>query len=206
MRNPHLFVLVGASGSGKDPLIRAVDEMGVQHAQIIPKHTTRKRREDDGSEMFCPGDHDYDIEGCDIVYENYGDQYGIKSYQIWKGLQTGKNQVIVVSNTNAIRNLRKMFGDLMVLVYVYSSTSASEYRREVIKYGEDSYAEKRVEEYLLALDVYLRHFRAFNHVLINVGLYEDLYDQLFRLFRAYERGDLAYVGARPVASGLILED
>jgi hypothetical protein len=201
---PRLFVIVGTPGSGKDLLIRAVNDLGTLHAGIVPKHTSRARRGDDGEEMICPGHSNHDLDGCDIRYENYGDKYGIKSARIWEGLMKGDFQVAVVSNLYAIKDLQRIFGELMVLVYVHSEMDAGEYQCEAAKYGGDAgYVERRVAEYQHAFGIYLRHFLAFNHVLIYSGLPEDLYDQIFRLFRAYERGDLPYTTARPVASGRI---
>ncbi len=40
--------------------------------------------------------------------------------------------------------------------------------------------------------VRLKNFRVFDHALINCGIPEDLYDQIFRLFRAYEQGDMYF--------------
>jgi hypothetical protein len=68
---PRLFVIVGTPGSGKDLVIRAVNDMGSHHAQIVPKHTSRKRRRNDGNEMVFHMDPEYDLDGCDIKYENY---------------------------------------------------------------------------------------------------------------------------------------
>jgi hypothetical protein len=202
---PRLFVIVGTPGSGKDLLIRAVNDLGVLHAAIVPKHTSRTKRGDDCEEMICPEDHlDYDLDGCDIQYQNYGDKYGIKSVKIWEGLREGISQVAVVSDLTAIKKLQEIFGEFLVLVYVHSQMSAEEYQLEAVKYGGDAgYVKRRVKEYQYAFDFYLRYFLAFNHVLIYTGLDEDLYDQIFRLFRAYERGDLPYTTARPIASGRI---
>jgi len=203
---PRLFVIVGTPGSGKDLLIRAVNQLGTLHAGIVPKHTSRARRDDDSEEMICPGHSNHDLDGCDIRYENYGDEYGIKSVEIWEGLRKGDSQVAVVSNLDAIKELQRIFSEFMVLVYVHSKMEAEEYQRQAVQYGGDAgYVERRVAEYQHAFDLYLRHFLAFNHVLIYSGLPEDLYDQIFRLFRAYERGDLPYTTARPVASGRIWE-
>jgi len=203
---PRLFVIVGTPGSGKDLLIRAVNDLGTLHAGIVPKHTSRARRSDDSEEMIFSDHSDYDLAGCDIRYDNYGDEYGIKSVQIWEGLRKGNSQVAVVSDLDAIKELQRIFGEFMVLVYVHSRMDAEEYRREAAKHGDDAgYVERRVAEYHHAFDIYLRHFLAFNHVLIYSGLPEDLYDQIFRLFRAYERGDLPYTTAKPIASGRIWE-
>lgn len=197
---PRLFVIVGTPGSGKDLLIRAVNDLGTLHADILPKHTSRARRADDGDEMICPRDPGYDLEGCDIRYDNYGDEYGIKSNEIWKGLRGNRFQVAVVSDIEAIRELHRIFRELMVLIYVHSDRSVEEYRCEAVKHGGTNYVERRAAEYEQAHKLYLEYFLAFNHVLIYAGLEEDLYDQIFRLFRAYERGDLSSASARAVAS------
>lgn len=198
----RLFVIVGTPGSGKDLLIRAVSDLGAQHAQIVPKHTSRARRDDDSKEMIFEEDDDYNLDGCDITYENYEDTYGIESARIWEGLRRGAFQVVVASSIKAINQLRKIFGDLMVLVYVHSEMDAKEYKRTEEKYGgkDTEYVRRRAAGYQLALDIYLRNFLAFDHVLIYSGLKENLFDQIFRLFRAYERGDLHYAGAKPVTS------
>lgn len=186
----RLFVLVGTPGSGKDLLVRAINKRA-QHAQVLPKHTSRKRQVDDGSEMICPGDPGYDLDACDIVYENYGNQYGIESSRIREGLDRGVSQVIVVSNVGAINSLYDIFGELAELVYVHSGVDAEVYRRIGVRLGWDpEYIERRVKEYQLAYDVYINNLLAFRHVLIHAGLPEDLYRQMFRLFRAYEHGEL----------------
>lgn len=182
----HLFIIVGSPGSGKDLLIRAVNDLGAQHAEIVPKHTSRQRWDDDGNEMICVWDPEHDLANCDIIYENYGDKYGIKGGEIWEGLSKGVFQVIVVSDVDAINKLRRVFGELVVLVYVHSEVDADEYQC-IEAHGKDSeYVQCRVAEYELAFNVYLENFLAFDHVLIYSGLKEDLFDQIFRLFRAYE--------------------
>jgi guanylate kinase len=189
--NRHLIIIVGTPGSGKDLLIRAVHDLGTQHAQIIPKHTSRNRWDDDGQEMICVGDKDHNLPACDIRYCNYGDEYGIESAKIWEALSKGVFPVVVVSNIEAIDQLHSLYGELVLLVYVHSQMSAEQYRRSEAKYQKDAgYIERRVAEYRCAFDIYLENILAFDHVLINSSLPEDLYDQIFRLFRAYERGDL----------------
>ncbi len=76
----RLVVIVATPGSGKDQLIRAIHDLGARHAQIVPKHTSRERWDNDGSEMICPGDTGCNVDACDIRYKNYGDWYGIDQY------------------------------------------------------------------------------------------------------------------------------
>lgn len=174
----NIFVIVGGSHSGKDEIIRAVHDLGGLHAQMIPKFTSRRSKADDGKEIRCNyafqklGDKfrviskeenkEYE---CDIVYYKNNNYYGIDSRQIWIGLRNQKFQVIVVSEVEAINSLIEKFGSLVVLIYVH---------------GKDD------DESLPEFQLFLENFNEFDHVLIAEYRTEDLYDQLFRLFRAYE--------------------
>jgi guanylate kinase len=185
---PRLIVVVGSPGSGKDLLIRAVNDLGIRHAQIVPKHTSRRRRPDDGNEVICVDDSNYNIEPCDVLYASYKDSYRIDSSIIWKGLRMGVFQVVVVSQTQGINKLREIFGDLLVLVYVHSEISPDDFKKSEL--SDDEYVQSRTDDYRRAFDVYLKNFLAFDHVLIYSGIQEDLFDQIFRLFRVYEHGQL----------------
>lgn len=175
----NIFVIVGGNHSGKDEIIRAVQDLGGLHAQMVPKFTSRTRQEDDGREILCNYIFREYIDGkckvisqendkeykCDIVYYKNNNYYGIDTHQIWNGLRKQKFQVIVVSEVEAINKLIEKFGGLVVLIYVH---------------GLDS------EEELPEFRLFLENFNEFDHVLIAEKRKEDLYDQLFRLFRAYE--------------------
>lgn len=175
----NIFVIVGGSHSGKDEIIRAVQDLGGLHAQMIPKFTSRTRQKDDGREIRCNyifreyKEEKYKVISqeddkeylCDVVYYKNGNYYGIDTHQIWNGLRKQKFQVIVVSEVEAINKLIQKFGSLVVLIYVH---------------GLDD--EEALPEYKL----FLENFNEFDHVLIAESRKEDLYDQLFRLFRAYE--------------------
>lgn len=175
----NIFVIVGGNNSGKDEIIRAVQDLGGLHAQMIPKFTSRARQEDDGKEIRCNyifkeydtgkykvvSQEDDKEFNCDIVYFKNNNYYGIDTHQIWNGLRKQKFQVIVVSEVEAINKLIEKFGSLVVLIYVH---------------GIDN------EEALVEFRLFLENFNEFDHVLIAESRKEDLYDQLFRLFRAYE--------------------
>lgn len=184
-----IFVVVGTPGSGKDLLIQAVNDMGVLHCRIVPKHTDRKRQKDDSNEMICVDDEGYDLEGCDLKYCNYNNQYGITVDLLWEQLKMGGAQVVVVSNTEAINKLMRKFGKMVKLVFVHSEMEEESYRKEQRSLGNsEAYINARVEEYNQALRMYFLNIARFDHVLIYADSKEDLFDQIFRLFNYYEGG------------------
>lgn len=155
-------------------------DLGGLHAQIIPKFTSRARQPDDGREIRCNYLFEEEsLEGryrvisqeddreycCDIVYIKNDNYYGIDSHKIWQGLRNHKFQVIVASEIEAINSLMKKFGSLVKLVYIHGQDDK-----------EDS------SEFKMFVD----NFDEFDHVLIFESRKEDVFDQLFRLFRAYE--------------------
>lgn len=187
----RLFIIVGntpntQTTNGKDLIIQAVDSMGSLHASIIPKYTSRGPKPDDGDEMICSCKFEQYSNGKasivtpngkkfkgDIVYERKGNFYGFSSKGIWEGLKRGKFQVVVISDAKTINKLREIFGGLVVLVYVHS------HNFEAVDTSIDS-----------EFELFSNNFDLFNHVLIYEDKAEDLYDQIFRLFRAYENGSI----------------
>ncbi|MBL4941862.1 MAG: hypothetical protein JKY81_09385 [Colwellia sp.] len=187
----RIFLIVGVPGSGKDVLIQAVNDMGVLHARIVPKHTSRERQSDDGNEMICSDDNDYDLAGCDITYENYENKYGIKSFDIWNNINDEVAQVIVVSNIRAINKLLAMFGSVIKIVFIHSSLNVEEYHKEQIVLGNSTeYIENRISQYDKAINMFLKNYNYFDHVLIFESSQEDLFDQIFRLLNYYEGVEL----------------
>jgi hypothetical protein len=187
---PRVFVIVGGPGSGKDDLIQAVRDLGTRHAAIVPKHTSRRRRHGDEDEMICSDDANFALDACDVRYDNYGDAYGISSQAIWDGLSAGISQALVVSSITGINALRERFGELLVLVYVHSELTQDQYVAIQLPEGDahDLYSARRAAAYRDAFRLYVENILAFDHVLLASTMKEDLYDQLFRLFRAYETG------------------
>lgn len=177
-----VFIITGASNSGKDDVIAAIRDLAKNKAMIVTKRTTRNQKLDDENELICKNiidkeksegrslvykpNPEYDLMECDVKYSRRGNTYGIKTSEIWDGLQKGMFQVISISEEEAINKLISMFGGLVVLIYVHSS-----------KPSDDSE---------LAFNTYINNINNYDHVLICEDKKEDLFDQVFRLFHFYE--------------------
>jgi len=170
----RLFIIAGNASAGKDKIISAVRELGSTHAQIVTKYTTRQETEEDGSEIVCKTRKDgtpnpafsdkFDV--CDISYDRNGNTYRVNSTDIWEAMKDGLFQVVSVTEADPINQLKTKFGSSVVLIYVHSDSITPP----------------------IELSLFVNNFDKFDHVLIYEDNYEDLYDQLFRLFRAYEKG------------------
>lgn len=183
-----IFIVIGTPGSGKDLLIQAVNDLGSLHATIVPKHTTRKRQADDGGEMICSDDLNYGLDSCDIIYENYNDKYGLKTVDIWEGIKNEIIQVIVISNIEAINTIKKIFGTNVKILFVHSEMNEQEYFKQQSELGNsDKYVKERMLNYKNAFNIFLKNYSLFDHVLIYSDSPEDLFDQLFRIFKFYEK-------------------
>ena len=198
-----LFVIVGASGSGKGLLLHAVRDMGPQHITVIPKMTTRTQKATDSDEMICGRPLPFPAE-YDILYGNYKATYGIPTCKIWNALLERKHALLICSNfasldeggrsipglQHAIPALHDIFGPAIKLVYLHSRVTeeaAERHARQIATEDEDEIAVRK-GKVIAVRRYYVDNIGYFNHVLLNVGESEDLTDQMFRLVRWYGGG------------------
>lgn len=182
-----IYLFTGNPGSGKDDALETIRVQGILHSIIVPKHTTRARKEDDGEEMICPEDNGFNMEECDIQYTNYGSTYGINTEDITQRLKDGISSSIVVSNKGAIEELERKFPEEVVKIYI-QGLSKEEYILQQKDYLEEEYVRNRIEEYEMADELYYDQWLDFDHVIINNGDLVDLKVQIDTIQRYYEEG------------------
>lgn len=173
-----IFVVAGNPGSGKDYIIKAANKLGCKQ---IPKHTSRRRNPNDGSEMICCDDKDFDINGCNLKYKNYGETtYGIKTKDIWENLICGNShQLLVCSNVETIKALKEGFGECVVVLYVHSDITPEEYRAEEHRQGSSSqYIQDRINGFKNAHRDYVSNISLYDKCLIYADDEKELLRQL----------------------------
>lgn len=184
---PKIYVFSGNPGSGKDEALEIIRIQGILHSIILPKHTTRHREKNDGEEMICPDDEEFNIESCDLRYNNFGETYGINTEEIEERLKDGISSSIVVSNKDALDELKRKFPEAIVNIYI-QGLSKEEYIIQQKEHLEEDYVKKRICEYEKADELYYNHWLEFNHVIINNGDLSDLKRQIDSIQRYYEGG------------------
>lgn len=180
---PRIFAIVGASFSGKDKLVNALQQLAPDRAKIYQKYSTRPKRMSDKGELR----HRRELpKSCDIRYSRQGFEYGIRTSELWLALQSGVVQLLVVSDIQSIERLRVVFGEICTVLYLHASFDRDEMRR-VMK--SEGLATDEIETRLNGIDelhdAYCNHMLLFDHVLLNTSEPEDLYDEAFSLLDFY---------------------
>ncbi|HLG13713.1 MAG TPA: hypothetical protein VJH03_04185 [Blastocatellia bacterium] len=184
-RSPvRVFLLVGASSSGKDELVTAMQSMEPRRIQNYTKGTDRPERPDDHGELrHYPAGLP---EQFDIVYARQTFKYGIASNELWQNLANGKISLLVVSDPPTISLLLERFGRVCTVIYLHANLNKNEMRKRMTQQGLSI---DEIEERLQAVDelhqLYVQRTTLFQHVLLNTGEPEDLYDQAFNILDHY---------------------
>lgn len=171
-----IFIIAGNAGSGKDFIIKAANRVGCVQ---VPKHTTRFRNPDDGSEMICKNDKDFDLDRCDIQYTRYGTIYGIDTNDIWKNLICGNShQVIVCSDIDTIKALKAKFGESVVTLYVHSDITREEFSEQESRQNSSrDYIQARVSRFYVAHDEHTNNIELYDKCLIYANDEKELLRQ-----------------------------
>ncbi len=186
--NPaKLYVFIGNPGSGKDKALEIIRVQSILHSIIMPKHTNRARKNDDGEEMICPEDELFDMDSCKLQYTNYGSVYGINVQELSKRLKDGISSSLVVSNGKAIQELRELFPNELVTIYIHG-LSKEEYSIQQKDHLDDAYVKNRLSEYDQADQLYYNQWLDFNHTVIDNNDLTDLKLQIDNIMRYYEEG------------------
>lgn len=188
-----IYVFTGNPGSGKDEALETIRVQGILHSIILPKHTTRSRNKDDGEEMICPEDKGYDIESCDIKYNNFGTTYGINTQELRDRLSDGISSSLVVSNLEALNELQRKFPEEIVNIYM-QGLSKAEYMIKEKDRLEEPYVKRRIDEYEKADELYYSQWMSFNHIIIDNGDLADLKIQIDTIQRYYEGEEELSIG------------
>ena len=211
---PVVYIISGNGASGKDELIEATYSLGKLYADVIPKYTSRKQKPDDGPEIICKIIKNVDGEEVpNPAYEDFlrkrkrnpnrymsymGNggkfEYSFDEHLLQAGLRAGRSQVIALSDINTIKNLKEKYGEQIVTVYCNSQITKTTFEGAIAG-SLDEVDKARLGHFEAQINEFIDNYLLFRHVVIYAedqadhesdGRQEELIDQLFRLFRAYE--------------------
>jgi len=214
-KHPPIFVVAAASGAGKGTLMEMLHFIGRDKVQITSKLAKRalnvkdkrdgmialKRTSDDAipewPKWWSRTMIDQALTGSfpteyDLYWEFHkksgarGTQYAVSHSEIQRNLIAGIPQILV-SNMDQFSMFRTIWPENVVFVYLHRLVSDHDNREFQIRNWKDDpvQAQIRIEEKKDVHEAYIRNISEFDHVLLNTGFEEDLYDQMFGLLEHY---------------------
>lgn len=117
----RLYILTGASGSGKTELLNNLQKKTEFNIVKANKYSTRARRNDNDDVIHSAT---IDSTTFDLVYNLNNLRYGIKFSDIEQQLENGKNVFIILSYIRVVKKLKLKFQDNVTVIYISSAVDS----------------------------------------------------------------------------------
>ena len=153
--NPKLFIIAGHAKSGKDEIIKAVNDMGRLQASIIRKYTSRRQDSDDGNEMICRLIPSQEL--LNKFRHEYNDEVGSLLHEYEKRKNEANNDVDELTDAaewylNKSRELAKPTERFWALLEEKEAKVAESVRNRIIAESDKSHRLESLNLYNKSLD------------------------------------------------------
>jgi len=184
---PHVITITGPSRAGKSTTVDYLLGHTTQNfrPRLVWKYTTRDPREGDtDNETRC-------VESipskCDLVYEQYGERYGLESRILFEAIADGQSPVVILNDVRTVEDVRNFFRERVRSIFIFrQDPSSSEYRQELMK-SRGKAGKVRFEKAKTIYRIYIENVHLFDHVIINSGTFEELEVQVGQIVKNLEQ-------------------
>lgn len=185
----NLFLIDGASGTGKSDLIKFVNDYN-NNVSYIQKYTTRKSRQyeresDTKLDLLHISEEEFYNHNFDYFYRYGGNKYGFYEQSIKNEFKEVDNVFIIVRDVETIKNLKNSFNHINVVsIFIYTD-------RDMIvdRLKKDSHTKEdiqlRIERLEISYRSYLENPAFYDEVLINSGSEQDYHRIIKSVFNDY---------------------
>jgi guanylate kinase len=187
----NLFLIDGASGTGKSDLLKWVMENNANDIGFVIKGTTRAQREYERNDpeilldLEFLTDDEFESKEFDYIYTYSGARYGFSSSQITAALLERENVFVIVRSNTKINEVARDYAFLNVVpVFIYTDKTELRNRLESSKLDPELVA-FRMDRSDIALRDYYAHPEAYQDVLINNSSREIFHNTIDRLILKY---------------------
>jgi guanylate kinase len=187
----NLFLIDGASGTGKSDLMRWVADYNAGNVTILRKGTTREERDYEKNDptLLLDLDHltadEFKSRNYEYTYRYGGASYGISAKDLTRAVTTADDVFLIVRNTNVIKQIAvdyQVLNVVPVFLYTDSDKLVSRLRREGLS---GDMLKFRMARSKIAMKDYFRHPEVYREVIINNSDKEAFHNIIERLVAKY---------------------
>ncbi len=189
MKRKNIFLVDGASGTGKSDLIEYVDSMA-GNCGVLRKLTTRpirdyEKKNDAKLDLIFISKSEFDSQKLEYQYTSRGYLYGFSKIRLNEMLNKFENVFIIIRNIKLMRRIQYEFGlHKVIKVYVHCDTARIQERLINQGYGKEQilYRLSRIEE---TYQDYVLNSSFFDEVIVNDSdkmTYHHLIDNLIHKY------------------------
>ena len=184
------YVVHGSSGSGKSALIELLEESSY-NVSVHRKDSTREHRPNESPEGTldlrfldqATFEKNRKRGKYDIVYEKYGNLYGIRKDQLTEAFENKESHFLIIRDISAIRQFKYTYPDAKAIYIHADPKSIPERLRERDGMSPKKRQERTREEY----DEYKHNNTLFDHVVLNFWDLEGAALQMKNIMHKYAK-------------------
>ena len=190
----NLFLVDGASGTGKSDLLRWVADYNAGNVTIVRKGTTREERDYEKNDATLLLDLEH-LEAADFAARKYeytyrygGALYGVSASDITRAVISADDVFLIVRNTKVIKEISADYQALNVVpVFLYTDSDRLKLRLRREGSLPVDMQKFRLERSKIALNDYFRHPDVYKEVVINNSSRDDFHHIVERLVAKYDK-------------------
>lgn len=119
---------------------------------------------------------------CDLVYEQYGNQYGIHFSKIYEYLKQGKSPIIILNDVRTVEDIRTFMGEQCISLFVFRKVPEKNDFHHIGLERKTSIkeTETRFDKANAIYRIYIENIQLFDKLILNT---QNGYDSLYSLLK-----------------------
>ena len=162
-----MYILTGASGSGKTELLINLLKEKDLNIEKAPKYASREKRNSNDDINHAD---DIEVGKYDVVYNLNKERYGIIFSEIDKLIEEGKNVFIILSYIRVVKELKERFQNKVTVIYISSAIDVE--RLKKIQFDRYKASFKPDEEQTRRLELQFKRLKSAT----NIAKWDSLFE------------------------------
>lgn len=107
---------------------------------------------------------------CDLVYEQYGNQYGIRFAELYECLKRGESPIVILNDVRTVEDVKVYLGKKCISMFIFRTTpNINDYQRM----GQERHTrsieiENRYKKATAIYRIYIENIHLFDKLILNV--------------------------------------